>query len=199
MKVIIFTVDQKQSRQGPDLVPGMMAALSDLPTLSGFERTAGDEFQGVLNDPRAVLTAIHRLLRDARWNIGIGVDGVELPLAADPRAGRGAAFLAARAAVTTAKSSPWNLKVVGADHYACRQFETVLWLWAAALARRTTKGWELADLVQQGLNYEQAAQAIGITQSAVSQRAQAASLVEDRRARELIEQQAAQLLKGAAS
>ncbi len=196
MKVVVFTVDQQQSRQGPDLVPAMMSTLSDLPTLSGFERTAGDEFQGVLNDPPAVLAAIYRLLRDGRWNIGIGVDTVESPLGADPRAGRGAAFLAARTAVTTAKSSPWNLKVVGADHYACRQFETVLWLWAAALARRTAKGWELADLVQQGLNYEQAAQAIGITQSAVSQRAQAASLVEDRRARELIEQQAAQLLKG---
>jgi hypothetical protein len=199
MKVFVFTVDQQQSRQGPDHVPAMMEALSDLPTLSGFERTAGDEFQGVLNDPLAVCSATHRLVRDARWNIGIGVDTVEDPLPTDPRAGRGKAFLAARAAVTAAKSSPWNLKVVGADHYACRQFETVLWLWAAALARRTAKGWELADLVEQGLNYEQAAQAIGITQSAVSQRAQAASLVEDRRARELIVQHVSQLLKGATS
>ena len=194
MKVFVFTIDQQHSRQSSDRVPAMIDALADLPTLSGFERTAGDEFQGVLNEPRAIVDALHRLLRESAWSIGIGVDTVLQPLPMDPRAGRGEAFLAARAAVTGAKSGPWNLKVVGADHYACRQLETVLWLWAATLARRTTKGWELAELVESGLNYEQAAQVIGVTQSAVSQRAQAAGLVEDRRARELIEQQVTDLL-----
>jgi predicted transcriptional regulator len=55
------------------------------------------------------------------------------------------------------------------------------------LARRTPRGWEVADLVDQGLTYEEAAQRLGITQSAVSQRAAAAGIAEGRRARELVE------------
>jgi len=196
LKVLVFTIDQRKSRDDHDRVPEMLGLLNDVAVLRSFERTAGDEFQGLLDDGAAVSDAIRLLLRDDHWNIGIGIADVEEPMPPDARAGRGEAYLAARTAVTTAKSSPWNLRVVGDDHYACRQLETVLWLWAAVLARRTSGGWELADLVEQGLTYERAARELGITQSAVSQRAQAAGLVEDRRARELVEQLAADLLKG---
>lgn len=196
MKVFVLTIDQRKSREDHDRVPEMLALLADLPVLRAFERTAGDEFQGLLDDGAAVTTAIRRLLRDDHWNIGIGLASVEEPIPADARAGRGEAYLAARTAVTSAKSSPWNLRVVGDDQYACRQLETVLWLWAAVLARRTSGGWELADLVQQGFTYERAARELGVTQSAVSQRAQAAGLVEDRRAQELATQLAADLVKG---
>lgn len=196
MKAFVLTIDQRHSRDQSDRVAEMMTALSDVATSSGFERTAGDEFQGVLLDPEAVRTSIYRLLRDGGWNIGIGIGGVEEPLPLDPREGRGEAFLAARTAVTASKSSPWHLRVVGVDTYASRQFETVLWLWAAILSRRTSRGWALADLVFNGLNYEQAAVELGITQSAVSQRAQAANLAEDRRAAELVAQLAAGLVEG---
>jgi len=70
----------------------------------------------------------------------------------------------------------------------------VLWLWAAVLDRRTAKGWEVADLVDQGLSYDEAGKRLGISQSAVSQRAQAAGLVEGRRAREVVTHLAARLL-----
>lgn len=196
MKVFVLTIDQRHSRDHSDRVADLMARLRDIPTLSAFERTAGDEFQGVLLDSAAVRTTIYRLLRDGGWNVGIGIGQVEEPLPQDPREGRGEAFLAARTAVTAAKSSPWHLRVVGDDHYACRQFETVIWLWAAILSRRTSRGWALADLVFSGLNYEQAAVALGITQSAVSQRAQAANLAEDRRAAELVTQMAGGLVEG---
>lgn len=196
MKVCVLTIDQRKSRADYDRVPEMLEILADVPALRPFERTAGDEFQGVLDDASAICLLISRLLRDDHWNIGIGLAEVEEPLPVDARAGRGEAYLAARTAVTAAKSSPWHLRVVGEDQYACRQFETVLWLWAAVLARRTTGGWELTDLVEQGFTYERAARELGITQSAVSQRAQAAGLVEDRRARELVVQLASDLLKG---
>ena len=42
------------------------------------------------------------------------------------------------------------------------------------------------DELEEGATYEQAASRLGITQSAVSQRAQAAGIVEGRRARELV-------------
>ena len=67
-----------------------------------------------------------------------------------------------------------------------RALETTLWLWAAVLNRRTSRGWEVADLVDAGASYDQVAKRLGVTQSAISQRAQAAGIVEGRRARELV-------------
>lgn len=181
---IVLTVDQRGSRRDSDRIPDALAALADVPLLLAFERTVGDEFQGVLDDPASLPLVVEPLLRDGGWNIGIGAGAVEEPLAEHARAGRGPAYLHARDAVTAAKSSPWHLRVAG-DDPAARALETTLWLWAAVLARRTARGWEVADLVAEGLSYVEVAQRLGIGQSAVSQRAQAAGIVEGRRAREL--------------
>jgi hypothetical protein len=198
MRVTVLTIDQRGSTHdtATDRVPATLAALADLPgaaMLRPFERTAGDEFQGVLDDPAAVAAVVERLLREDTWNVGIGVGDVEEPLPESTRAGRGPAYLHARDAVTAAKSAPWRLRVVGegADHEpdrakAVRALETTLWLWAAVLHRRTPRGWEVADLVDAGASYDQAAKRLGVTQSAISQRAQAAGIVEGRRARELV-------------
>jgi hypothetical protein len=115
----------------------------------------------------------------------VGVGLVEEPLPDHTRAGRGAAYLQARSAVTAAKNSPWHTRVCG-DHPAARALETTIWLWAAVLGRRSSRGWEVADLAAQGLSYAQVGERLGISQSAVSQRAQAAGIVESRRAHELV-------------
>ena len=198
MRVAVLTVDQRGSTKqaATDRVPGALAGLADLGgvgLLRAFERTAGDEFQGVLDDPRALAPMLERLLRDDTWNIGVGIGPVDEPLPESTRAGRGAAYVHARDAVTGAKSSPWHLRVVG-DVPETRRLETSLWLWAAVLARRTTRGWEVADLVDSGLRYDEAAERLSISQSAVSQRAQAAGIVEGRRARELVTELTADLL-----
>jgi hypothetical protein len=185
MRAAVLTIDQRGSSQGTDRVPGTLAGLADVGLLRPFERTAGDEFQGVLDDPAALATVVERLLREGGWSIGIGLGEVEEPLPDSTRAGRGPAYVAAREAVTAAKSAPWRLRVVG-DSPAARTLETVLWLWAAVLGRRTPKGWAVADLVEDGASYDQAAKRLGVTQSAISQRAQAAGIVEGRRARELV-------------
>jgi DNA-binding CsgD family transcriptional regulator len=186
--VVVLTVDQRGSRHAEDLIPGALARLAPLPTLLPFERTAGDEFQGVLDDPDAVAAALGELLREDEWYVGIGVGVVEDPLPDHARAGRGPAYLHARSAVSDAKASPWHLRV-SADpstrHWAARALETTLWLWAAVLGRRSARGWEVADLVAQGLSYAETGKRLGISQSAVSQRAQAAGIVEARRAEEL--------------
>ena len=186
MDVVVLTVDQDGSRRGSDQVPAALETLRDVPARLAFERTVGDEFQGVLDDPAAVVRALEALLRAGEWNIGIGIGAVEDPLPEQARAGRGAAYLAARAAVTSAKASPWHVRAVG-DGDAVRAVESAVWLWAALLARRTPRGWQVADLVDEGLTYDEAAARIGITQSAVSQRAAAAGIAEGRRARELVE------------
>ena len=186
MNVVVLTVDQDESRSGSDQVPAALASLADVPVRLAFERTVGDEFQGVLDQPAAVVSALETLLRSGEWNIGIGVGPVETPLPDQARAGRGPAYLSAREAVTRAKSSPWHVRAVG-EGDRVRALESAIWLWAALLARRTPRGWEVADLVDEGLTYEGAASRIGISQSAVSQRAAAAGIAEGRRARELVE------------
>ncbi|MCW2798145.1 sigma factor-like helix-turn-helix DNA-binding protein [Nocardioides sp.] len=194
MAVVVLTVDQRGSRSGTDRVPEILAGLATVPLLRPLERTAGDEFQGVLDEPASLAPIVEALLRQDAWKIGIGVGDVELPLADTTRAGRGEAFLHARDAVTAARNSPWHLRVAG-DDPGTRALETTLWLWAAVLARRTKGGWEVADLVDEGLSYEEAGRRLGISQSAVSQRAQAAGIVETRRARELVTRLTADLLE----
>ena len=191
MRVAVLTIDQRGSSHdtATDRVPATLVALADVEMLRPFERTAGDEFQGVLDDPAALAAVVERLLREESWNVGIGIGEVEEPLPESTRAGRGPAYLHAREAVTAAKSAPWRLRVVGDDLHdrrGVRGLETTLWLWAAVLNRRTSRGWEVADLVDAGASYDQAAKRLGVTQSAISQRAQAAGIVEGRRARELV-------------
>jgi hypothetical protein len=191
MRVAVLTIDQRGSTHhaATDRVPDTLVALADVEMLRPFERTAGDEFQGVLDQPGALAKVVERLLREQSWSIGIGIGEVEEPLPESTRAGRGPAYLHAREAVTGAKSAPWRLRVAGddpADGRSVRALETTLWLWAAVLGRRTSRGWEVADLVDAGASYDQAAKRLGVTQSAISQRAQAAGIVEGRRARELV-------------
>jgi hypothetical protein len=185
MRAAVLTIDQRGSTRGSDRVPATLARLADVGMLRPFERTAGDEFQGVLDQPAAVSTVVERLLREEGWSIGIGVGQVEEPLPESTRAGRGPAYVAAREAVTAAKSAPWRLRVSG-DDPGVRALETTLWLWASVLGRRTSRGWEVADLVDAGASYDEVARRLGVTQSAISQRAQAAGIVEGRRARELV-------------
>jgi hypothetical protein len=194
MRVAVLTVDQRGSTLGSDRVPATLAALADVGMLRPFERTAGDEFQGVLVEPAAVATVVERLLREDGWNVGIGFGEVDEPLPESTRAGRGPAYVSARQAVTTAKSAPWRLRVAGDDR-AVRALETTLWLWAAVLNRRTARGWEVADLVDAGASYDEVAKRLGVSQSAISQRAQAAGIVEGRRARELVTELVGALLQ----
>ncbi len=191
MRVAVLTIDQRGSTHhaATDRVPATLVALADVEMLRPFERTAGDEFQGVLDQPAALAKVVERLLREESWSIGIGIGEVEEPLPESTRAGRGPAYLHAREAVTGAKSAPWRLRVAGDDPddgRSVRALETTLWLWAVVLSRRTSRGWEVADLVDAGASYDQAAKRLGVTQSAISQRAQAAGIVEGRRARELV-------------
>jgi hypothetical protein len=197
MRVVVLTVDQRDSRTGPDLVPATLEALAGLATLRPFERTVGDEIQAVIDEPGVVVDALALLLRSGDWNIGVGLGTVETPLPDQSRAGRGEAYLHARDAVTRAKQVPAHVSVVGDDDYRADQLETVLWLWAELLSRRSSRGWEVADLTAAGLSHAEAGTRLGVSQSAVSQRVRAASVVEADRAARLVGQLVDEMLKGA--
>ncbi|MCW2701062.1 MAG: uncharacterized protein JWQ45_2597, partial [Blastococcus sp.] len=82
-----------------------------VPTLLAFERTAGDEFQGVLAEADDVVDTVLELVRLGGWSIGVGAGPVQTPLPASTRAGAGPAFLSARRAVDAAKQRPARLAV----------------------------------------------------------------------------------------
>jgi hypothetical protein len=196
MRGCVFTVDQRSSRTGVDLVPRTLDRLARHRVLLPFERTVGDEFQGAVDSPDELAGVVESLLRAGSWNIGIGFGELDEPLPTNVRAGRGTAYLHARDAVTAAKSTPWHLRGVGEPEPASRALESALWLWAGVLDRRTRKGWEVVDLIETGLTHDQAAVKLGISQSAVTQRARAAGLAEGRRAYDLVEYLTAALLPG---
>lgn len=193
MSLLVLTVDQRASRRHGDLVPQAIDALAAVPALLPFERTAGDELQAVLTEPEAFTRAVEWFVRAGSWAVGVGAGEVDRPLPAHARAGRGEAYIRAREAVTRAKTSPQPLRVVGPEPHA-RTLESALWMWTALLQRRTDRGWEVSDLLDEGLSYEETGRRLGITQSAVSQRASAAAIAEGRRGRELVTELAGDLL-----
>lgn len=174
----VLTVDQRRSRRGPDLVDATIdtiAGLVRVPTLA-FERTAGDEFQGVVGAASDAVAIALRLVRDGRWSIGIGVGTIEV--GASARASRGPAFLRARQAVDVAKRSPHHVAVLGpgdddADetlNSRAGQAHALLTMLAAVVGRRTDAGWEAIDLVEAGSSPAEAAAELGISRQAVGQR-----------------------------
>lgn len=191
----VLTADQVKSRSGQDRVPEALDALAGVALVLPFERTAGDEIQGLADDPLSVVTAVVRLTRLEDWRIGIGAGAVDDPLPESTRAARGPAYLAARAAIAEARHAPTSLALglapgVGGDGYGeldelARDAESALWLLRSVLGRRSPEGWELMDLLDQGLTNARAAAALGVSPSAVSQRLNRAARQEERRGVEL--------------
>jgi hypothetical protein len=166
----VLTVDQRGSRRGSDRVPAVLTALSGVPTVLGFERTAGDEVQGVLDDPSVVVAVVRRLVRDGGWSIGVGAGPVHTPLPGSTRAGAGPAFVAARSAVEAAKRRPVRIAVRGVTAEPAADAQAVLTALAALVERRSDQAWEAIGLVEAGRTQAEAAAELGITRQAVGQR-----------------------------
>jgi hypothetical protein len=196
--MIVVTADQKRSTRHGDRVPEALRVLATDPPPGirlPFERTVGDEIQGLLESPAAAVWAVTRLVRLGGWRIGIGLGEVADPLPESTRAATGPAFVAARDAVTASHSAPTDLRVlhaaVGADGYGqdepTRQAESALWLLTAVLRRRTAEGWEIAEMAETGLSGRDMAARLRISPSAVSQRLARACAQEAQRGAELAE------------
>lgn len=193
----VVTADQRASRTSPDRVPAALAALTGLPCVLGPARSAGDEVQLLLDDPAALTACLAALLRLGDWHVGVGFGEVEHPLPDDVRAARGPAFVAARAAVEASRGQASSVAMaipagpvptgpVGARdyagdddpaegrHLAVQQAHAVAALLGFVWARRSREGWDVVDQVEQGASGREAAERLGISPSAVSQRLRAA-------------------------
>lgn len=192
----VVTADQRNSRRAADRVPAALAAL-DTATADRlalpFERTVGDEIQALTRDPGAVVDIVLTLTRLDDWHVGIGVGPVDQPLPVSTREARGPAYLAARTAVDEARIAPSNLRLVAAEtvgtgpygETAARRAEAALVMLRALVARRTAEGWEVIDMLDATGSGKLAAQRLGVSPSAVSQRAARAARAESRLGAEL--------------
>jgi len=147
-----------------------------------FERTVGDEVQGLLADPEAVLTALLIVLRDGNWWVGLGIGPVETPLPTSVRAARGPALLDARAAVDRAKGTgEVRVAVVSASQpEAAADVEAVVRLIGTLLRRRTDRQWAVVDAVDAAPTQRAAAEALGVSPQNVSQALAASAIAVER-------------------
>src|SRR3954462_11679785 len=167
----VLTVDQRASRRTQDRVADVLTELNGtVPAVLAFERTAGDEFQGVLSEPVEVVDVVLRLVRAGGWSIGVGAGPVHTPLPPSTRAGAGPAFLSARRAVDAAKQRPARLAVRGAVPAEAGGAQAGLTALAVIVERRSDQAWEAIELVGDGRTQAEAAGALGISRQAVGQR-----------------------------
>lgn len=185
----VLTIDQRGSQHSRDLVPEFLALLGDVPSVMAFERSVGDEVQGVFDDPDAVVEVALRALRADHWYVGIGLGGVDLPLPTSPREASGTAFVAARRAVdrakktgervplsvqsgpgrpTTPKASSAGVTTSGHDPVAAA--EAVLVLTGNLVRNRSAAEWRVLDQLTPGVRGQQTAvaKALEISPQAVS-------------------------------
>ncbi len=175
--MFIVTADQRGSRTGRDLVPDALTAVVARGR-QGLalepERTAGDEVQAAVTDASALLAIVLDLTRTGRWSVGVGVGEVEQPMPPSVRAGRGTAFVNAREAVDRAKKAPTRLAITGTEE--ATDAESLVRLMVELRDRRTAEGWEVYDLLAEGLTQREAAARLEISESAVSMRVKSAGL-----------------------
>jgi hypothetical protein len=178
--MFVFTVDQIDSRASDDdAVAPILADRTvwrDRGAVLGPDRTAGDEFQLVFDDAANALRTALLLRREGPWSVGIGVGDVRTPFPATTGEARGAGFLTARTAVDAAKRAPHHLAVVGPDPAASAGVGALIGLLLEVRARRSAEGWEVADLLEQGLSQAAVADRLGVTPQAISLRARAAAV-----------------------
>ncbi|MTG90640.1 hypothetical protein GJV82_17095 [Cellulosimicrobium sp. BIT-GX5] len=192
--MFVLTVDQRGSTGRPDRVPEVLARLDSLladrpGVVVPFDRTVGDEVQGVLDDPATVVDVVLDLLRDGGWSVGLGAGGVDEPLPAVSREASGEAFVRARDAVEQAKSRAATAPVAvrGEPPERAAEVEALLRLLAAVVERRTDPGWEAVDtLARVGGTQKDVARALGVSEQAVSQRLRAALWPEEAAVRPVV-------------
>ncbi len=173
----VLTIDQRHSRTSEDRVPRLLDALAEVPCVATFERTAGDEVQGLLDDPAAVRAALLTALREGDWHCGVGVgkvDGDDNAVPTSARAGRGPAYLAAREAVEAAKSMTGSVAVRvpadagGAAKEWAADVEAVWTLVGGLVLGRTDAQWRAVDAVDRSPTQAAAAEELGITPTSVA-------------------------------
>ncbi|GAB2515132.1 hypothetical protein CATRI_06690 [Corynebacterium atrinae] len=146
-----------------DLVKRSAEALSTLDGVGEFELLGVEDIRAVVDSPRAVCDTIMALLSDGNWAIGVGLapaeDGArrEATASISRTARAGIVYVKQQASGTLADDIAATFALLG-----------------HVLSKRTIEGREATSLVRSGLNQNEAAEVLGISKQAMSQRLQAA-------------------------
>ena len=167
--MFVLTIDQKGSRTSRDRVPDLLGLLADLPLDRPFERSVGDEIQGITGNAEVAVDAALRALRAGHWSVGIGVGAVDTPLPASTREASGPAFVAAREAVDRAKKTGDRPPVAVAGAPGAAEAEAVLVLIGRLIRDRSPEQWRILEHVEPGIWGAQSAAArkLGISPQSV--------------------------------
>jgi hypothetical protein len=190
--MFVITADQIDSRHDRDRAGEMIARLAadfGPAFLLPPDQTSGDEIQALLTDAATALDVVFALHRSGHWSIGLGIGPVRVPLPHATRQASGAAFIAARAAVTRAKKADARFALdadgsgatvagasaapglpTGEPILAGAEVEALIATVLLLRQRRSPEGWAAVDLLRDGLSQVEIAARLGITPAAVSQR-----------------------------
>ena len=168
----VLTINQRDTREVGDQVPDLLRSLRHIPAAVDFQRSVGDEAQGILAHPSAAVEAALVAVRDRRWNVGIGVGEIRRPLPGAVLEAEGFGLVYARRAVERAQRTGDRipLAVEGPDAEVASEAEAVLRLLGQIVASRTAAEWKVLDLMTPGARGQQkyVAEELGITAQAVS-------------------------------
>lgn len=179
--MFVLTIDQQGSRSSTDRIPELLGLLRHVPTILPWERSVGDEAQGVVARAPDVVEAVLACLRDCGWYVGIGIGEVEQPYPESSREGRGSAFVSARKAVERAKKTGDRAPVAVEGPEGSAEAEGVLALLGRHIMARSEAEWRILDLLQPDTRGTQTAvaRALGISPQAVSKAAARAAWQEE--------------------
>jgi hypothetical protein len=168
----VLTINQRDSREVGDLTDELLKALRHLPTVVPFQRSVGDEVQGVVGSAGTAVDAALRAVRYRRWHVGIGIGGLNPPVPERIVEAEGYGLVYARRAVNRAMKTGERipLAVEGPAAEIADEAEAVLRLLGQIVATRTDAEWAVLDLMTPGARGQQkyVAQELGITAQAVS-------------------------------
>ncbi|WP_448858438.1 MarR family transcriptional regulator [Corynebacterium propinquum] len=147
-----------------DLVQRSAAALSSLDGVDGFEVIGVEDIASTMAEPSTVCDITMALLADGEWAVGIGI----------ARSGDEALSAARRALPRNTRAGIVRADVVSAPPATAEDIAACFALLGQVLNKRTYEGREATALVRSGLSQNEAAEQLGISKQAISQRLQAA-------------------------
>lgn len=167
-----------------DRVPPLLESLRHMETVAGFERTVGDEIQGLVESAEQACAVIRHVLRIGGWHVGVGCGSVDADVLAEIRTGtirtaRGSAFIRAREAVEKAKRYPVSVAVVGPDREGSEAAQALLQLIGVVVTGRTVAQREVVELLDHKRSGQEIAAILGISEPSVSRRRSLSNVAEE--------------------
>lgn len=145
-----------------DIVRRSAAALSTLPGVGEFEHVGVEDIRAEVTGAENAVNLLMALLSDGNWALGVGITQ------------KGSALDVATKATRT---RPAQVKVgtgTRTSTTAGQDIEAAFALISHVFQKRTVEGREATSLMRRGLNQNEAAEELGISKQAMSQRLQAA-------------------------